>query len=354
LASLAVDDFASAERYVAGGREAAWQAGLIDGIGLAQQLARQLKLYSGDFAGALAESESAIGSPASEALALTVIATVRIHQGALVVARQHVLRAADLVADLDIRSVHPHVRLAQAQLWAAEGRPADGVAILDGLYRNPHRWVVMIVADPTLVPTLVRLAMDAGVPDRAGGLISLTERLAATNSGAGSLCAAARHARGLVDDDAGLLLEAVSLSNGGPRLLATATAREDAARAVTAGGEIDRAIELYSDALDGYTAAGATHAARRVRSCLRRGGVNRLPAQRRGHPDHGWASLTQSELQVVQLVAEGLTNRAVAGRLFMSRYTVDSHLRHVFVKLDVTSRVALTRLVFDPLAVATG
>jgi len=48
---------------------------------------------------------------------------------------------------------------------------------------------------------------------------------------------------------------------------------------------------------------------------------------------------------VVELVAEGLTNRGVAVRLFLSPRTVDSHLRHIFRKLDVNSRIDLVRIV---------
>jgi hypothetical protein len=308
LASIADDDFSAAQRSIAAGRDSGWQAGLVEGVGLAQHLAGQLKLYSGDFEGALAESESTVGSPAVKALAQTVIATVRIHQGALESARQHVLLAADLIADLDTPAVRPPVQLVQAQLWAAEGRPADGVALLDGLYRKPQRWVVLMVTDPAVVPALVRLAMDAGLPDPAGRLISIAEQLAAANGDVRSLCAAVLHARGLVDDNVDLILEAVSLGDGGPRKFATAVAREDAAWALAARDEVDRAAELYCGALAAYTAAGATHAARRVRSRLRAGGFRRMPAQRRGRPDYGWASVSEAELEVVRLVAEGLTN----------------------------------------------
>ena len=60
--------------------------------------------------------------------------------------------------------------------------------------------------------------------------------------------------------------------------------------------------------------------------------------------------MTDSELAVARLVAQGLTNREVAERLFVSQHTVSGHLRHVFAKLDVNSRVELTRLagVHDP------
>ncbi|MFC5156976.1 helix-turn-helix transcriptional regulator [Streptomyces amakusaensis] len=57
----------------------------------------------------------------------------------------------------------------------------------------------------------------------------------------------------------------------------------------------------------------------------------------------GWASLTPAELRVARLVADGLTNRATASVLNVSPHTVDSHLRHIFGKLQITGRVALAR-----------
>ncbi len=50
-------------------------------------------------------------------------------------------------------------------------------------------------------------------------------------------------------------------------------------------------------------------------------------------------------MTVARLVAQGLTNREVATRMFLSIHTVSGHLRHVFNKLGVTSRVALARVV---------
>ncbi|MGO9977443.1 MAG: response regulator transcription factor [Solirubrobacteraceae bacterium] len=55
----------------------------------------------------------------------------------------------------------------------------------------------------------------------------------------------------------------------------------------------------------------------------------------------GWGSLTRSELAVAELVAEGLTNREIGKRLFISPHTVNTHLRHCFRKLDVNTRSAL-------------
>ena len=56
-------------------------------------------------------------------------------------------------------------------------------------------------------------------------------------------------------------------------------------------------------------------------------------------------SLTASERTVSLLVAEGLTNGAVARRLYISPHTVNTHLRHVFAKLGVSNRVALAAVV---------
>jgi DNA-binding CsgD family transcriptional regulator len=57
----------------------------------------------------------------------------------------------------------------------------------------------------------------------------------------------------------------------------------------------------------------------------------------------GWASLTRAELEVVQHVAEGLGNKEVAARLFVSPRTVQAHLTHIYTKLGLTSRVQLAQ-----------
>jgi DNA-binding CsgD family transcriptional regulator len=57
-----------------------------------------------------------------------------------------------------------------------------------------------------------------------------------------------------------------------------------------------------------------------------------------------WPELTESEFTVVSLVARGATSREVAERLYLSPFTVNSHLKHVFTKLGIRSRVELTCL----------
>jgi DNA-binding CsgD family transcriptional regulator len=59
-------------------------------------------------------------------------------------------------------------------------------------------------------------------------------------------------------------------------------------------------------------------------------------------PQTGWPALTRAEVQVVQLVTQGKTNREIAEHLFISPHTVSAHLRHIFDKMGVKSRVQLT------------
>jgi predicted ATPase/class 3 adenylate cyclase/DNA-binding CsgD family transcriptional regulator len=63
----------------------------------------------------------------------------------------------------------------------------------------------------------------------------------------------------------------------------------------------------------------------------------------RERPGTGWASLTPAELDVVRLVCEGLGNKDVAARLFVSPRTVQAHLSHIYTKLGLSSRVQLVQ-----------
>ncbi len=78
------------------------------------------------------------------------------------------------------------------------------------------------------------------------------------------------------------------------------------------------------------------------RPASRAAGAATVPRPRR--PALGWAALTDAERRVADLVAGGLANREVAERLYLSRYTVETHLKHVYAKLGVSSRAELAAL----------
>jgi len=122
-----------------------------------------------------------------------------------------------------------------------------------------------------------------------------------------------------------------------------AAAWEDLGLAHQRQGTADSGIDELTQALVLFARAGAARDAARLRSRLRALGVRRRVASAE-KPATGWAAMTKSELAVAQLVATGLTNREIAERLFVSPHTVNTHLRQVFAKLEVKSRVDLTRL----------
>jgi DNA-binding CsgD family transcriptional regulator len=81
-----------------------------------------------------------------------------------------------------------------------------------------------------------------------------------------------------------------------------------------------------------------------VRRRLRRLGVRRLRWAVQTRPSTGWPSLTGTECTVSELVAQGSTNQQVAEQMFISVHTVAFHLRQVFRKLGISSRVELARI----------
>nr|WP_019806358.1 helix-turn-helix transcriptional regulator [Saccharomonospora halophila] len=113
-----------------------------------------------------------------------------------------------------------------------------------------------------------------------------------------------------------------------------------------------QAREVLREAVQIFDELGARHwvdrASRELRACGHPGRAGRTSAEAatpRGHGGPGGlGDLTPQQEQIAALVAEGATNREIAARLYISHRTVDHHLRNIFAKLDLRSRVELTRL----------
>jgi DNA-binding CsgD family transcriptional regulator len=196
-------------------------------------------------------------------------------------------------------------------------------------------------SDADAAVLLVRGALADGDRSRAAWLAKSTQQLAEARPGNSDLAAAAAHARGLVDRDSASLEQAASTYRAP---LARAKATEDAGLAWACRGNQDNAVAWLRDAYALYEELGTVGAMARVRSQLRVAGVRLHHWKRADKPAYGWESLTETEQRIADLVAQGLSNRQVAGRLFLSTHTVAFHLRHIYWKLDVNSRVQLARM----------
>ncbi len=196
-----------------------------------------------------------------------------------------------------------------------------------------------------LAPGLVRLAMALGHREVAAEVASAVAAAVALAPDVPTVRSLALRCQGLVDGAIDPMIEAVALARRTPLLIEHTGACEDAASLLARGGRRDEATALLAEALERYERAGADAWAGRVRARLRSLGVRPGSRGARHRPTEGWESLTATERKVSLLVAEGLTNGAVARRLYMSPHTVNTHLRHVFAKLDVPNRVALAAVV---------
>jgi DNA-binding CsgD family transcriptional regulator len=228
-------------------------------------------------------------------------------------------------------------------------------ATADGDPRRAHRWLCALGEPerkhllPRLWPDLadearvVRMAVAVGDDELAESAVAKANRRTALSPDVPSLAAIAAHASALRNDDVEELTHAVSLFKQSPRQFALASAWEDLGLAQQRQKAADSGIDALTQALVVFARAGATRDAARIRGSLRALGIRRRVATTE-KPTAGWAAMTKSELAVAELVANGHTNREIADRLFVSPHTVNTHLRHVFAKLQVKSRVDLTRL----------
>lgn len=227
----------------------------------------------------------------------------------------------------------------------AAGDPGRAIDSLAPLYDAFPERLYLLVDEPWAGPHLVRMALRAGNRDRAELAAHAARVVAEMNPGNVSLAGSADHAEGLFRADRDALHSAVVNLRKSPRGYSRASALEDVGVAEQGAGAKVAAIDLLERALVDYTASGAKRDAARVQRRLRSLGVRVARSRGVRRPTSGWASVTESELRVARLVAEGHTNRQIADRLFLSPHTVDSHIRHAFAKLGVSSRVELTRIV---------
>jgi DNA-binding CsgD family transcriptional regulator/tetratricopeptide (TPR) repeat protein len=269
-----------------------------------------------------------------------VLTLVALRRGDLTQAKEH-LHALEKRFPRDSSRLWWAMRfLLSAQLAEAKGGPHAAMKILEEVLANAGARRELILEDPAAAAWCVRAALAADTRDVAGMMVDTVESLQKNNQNQPALHAAAMHARALLGRDIDALAHV-------PQLYwdpwARASAFEDRAVQLLAHGDRDTAINDLEQAMCGYTTLGGERDAARVRRRLRRLGVRRRHWTHVTRPVSGWDSLTKTERTVAEYVASGLTNRQVANQLFVSPHTVGFHLRQIYRKLEIRSRIDLVR-----------
>jgi DNA-binding CsgD family transcriptional regulator len=239
----------------------------------------------------------------------------------------------------------PVLMLVQGWLLAEEGDPAMAVALLTPLLKaaadelDPWPW------KPGWTRMLMRTGLAAGDTDFAARVVEVAEEGAQRNPGVATFEAIAQDLRGLLDHDLDRLAQAAEIVTRSPRPLVRAGVFEDYGRELLAAGDRTGGGDRLDQAWALYDEAGARARRSAVQQAMRATGIRRSWwASAQSRPSGGWASLTEAEIRVARLIADGHTNKSAASELGVSANTVGTHLRSVFAKLDVCSRVQLTNL----------
>jgi len=336
-------DLGLAQRRVTAWIGRAREAGYAGFLGFVLGFAADIDLRRGRVAPAVAHATEGIrlstetGQDVARAYALVVLARARAAQGDGDAVEAALADAEAIARRRDVGSVFVYATAARGLLALGEGRADAAVDLLapmrDEVERRGLREPLVLMWEPDLIEALVR----AGREREAREVLRRFARDAHTTGSAWARGATLR-CRGLLDPavdphfagavalhrEAGMALELART-----QLLYGERLRRTRRRA--------EARTHLAAAADAFAAAGATAWAARARDELIATGARPEPARPRG------PSLTPRELQVALVVADGLRNREVAARLFLSEKTVERHLSVVYAKLDVRSRAELVR-----------
>jgi DNA-binding CsgD family transcriptional regulator len=256
-------------------------------------------------------------------------------------------------AEIDARDAYPtgssFVRRMATHVLARAAWQRDDV-------HDAMRWLggdITLIGTPLTPEVLDLVIFGARVASAAGDaglrarVLQATEALERERPPVPLFSGVAGYARGILERDAQALVTAAEVLHSSSRPLLYASAAEDAGTELSRTQRNAEALDQLNAAFDTFVECEATADARRVGRALRQLGVERRIVT---HPraKTGWDSLTDSELTVINLIAQDATNRDVAQQLHLSPHTVKTHLHNAFAKLGITSRAQLPQLMRRP------
>lgn len=239
-----------------------------------------------------------------------------------------------------------HARLHLAETRLEQGRPEECLAELVDAAGGPGLPVCELPIRPRWYEILTRASLAMGRVEEGRTWAERAQEAVAGVPIGGRRCEAAlagarvELADGRPDLAERQALEAAEDAAVAGDTLLAARARLLAARARSAENR-QEAIEAIERAREVFVSCGATRLRDESVRELRRLGRRVGRGGSRGRGTGGAESLSRREREVGQLVTEGLTNREIAERLFLSEKTIESHLSAIFRKLGVRRRAAV-------------
>jgi DNA-binding NarL/FixJ family response regulator len=298
------------------------------------------------------ETERLLGSPPALAGNSFNRSVVALAVGDLDIALATAEEGVELASSLDEGFVTAWAAVRLAGVLVEIGQPARAVDVLlgraggEGLLLIPGGWRAYCLE----LLTRCWLALDRhSEAEKAAGLAELAAaamRLPLAIAWADRAAAAVALHSGDTADAIERALASADAAHDVGAPIESALSRTLAGRALAQAGRSDQAVAELRRAASTFDACGAL----RYRDSAERelGKLGHRPHRRTRAGDNGATSidsLTERELQVARLVVDRKTNTEIAAELFLSRKTVEAHLRNVFRKINVTSRVELARTV---------
>jgi DNA-binding CsgD family transcriptional regulator len=267
--------------------------------------------------------------------------TVALLRGESELAAQR-LRPALHLADNDAIH-HPGLSLLLGWLSTQQGDVEGGRRILSELLETSLRMRSYWAWWPCYATVLFSIGLISGATNISERTVEFAEEGARRNPDVATLNGLALNLRGLLGGNLGMVAESMQILQHSPRPILRAAGAEGYGRLLLASGEREAGLGHLDAAWDTYDRMGASSPRARVQRLMREAGARR--AKWVGdHTEVEKVSLTEAERRVAYLIANGHTNKSTAKSLGISINTVGTHLRSIYSKLGVQSRVQLTNI----------